>query len=85
MGGVIEFTYYFIKGIATNDSELLSQIFGNLYTTGVVGVMLAAFEGFWKILLIWWYDSIVQLVQLSWNTNIFMLWTSWFAVQLGWV
>ena len=59
VGGVIEFIYYFIVGIFTGDIILLGTIFSELFTTGLIGTMINAFVGFWKILLVWTYDTIV--------------------------
>ena len=85
VGGVIEFTYYFLYGIFTGDSVLLEKISTEVGTTGLIGTMSRAAEGFVKIPFAWFYDSLVQLVFFSWNSFVFSLYTGVFGVELAWV
>ena len=86
IGGIVEFVYYSIVGIATGDIELLTEITTTLYTDGVVGTMINAAKGFVQIPSVWWSETYLQVLQVSWNLNVYTGFFTYFVgVTLNWV
>ena len=86
IGGIIEFTYNFITAIATGDTQHIAELFTTIDTTGVIGTMINGIGGFIKIPTVWWYDTGIQVGQVSWNWSVYAAFLAYFAgVDLSWV
>ena len=85
-GGIIEFTIKFVSAISNGDVELMQEIFTTLSTTGWIGTVTNGIGGFIQIPSVWWYDTGLQVAQITWNLNVYAWFLAYFAgIDLSWV